>query len=105
LQTKIRHYALAFGIFRGMLVRIETQKKRRKKMPDFNRIAKMMSEQWPWVFVLRLDAKKATGNVFTPDHVKNMELRGEGPNGKFRIGKKVAYPRDEFYAWFAEKMS
>jgi hypothetical protein len=81
------------------------KKRGEKKMPDFNRIAKMMSEQWPWVFVLRLDAKKATGNVFTPDHVKNMELRGEGPNGKFRIGKKVAYPRDEFFKWFAEKMS
>jgi hypothetical protein len=79
--------------------------KRGEKMADAKKFSEMMSRTWPYPFVLRKDVESASGGAFGADYLRTLDHRGQGPKGRFRIGNCVAYPKDAFYAWFAEKMS
>jgi hypothetical protein len=87
-----------------MLCESQNNQKRRK-MADAKKFSDMMSRTWPFPFVLRKNVESASGGAFGADYLRTLDHRGQGPQGRFRIGNCVAYPKDEFYAWFAEKMS
>jgi hypothetical protein len=89
----------------GYIFSIHNVKTKEKKMPDFNRITKMLLEHWPMPFVLRADAKKATGGVYSWQQVKNLDAQGKGPGGRFKIGKRVAYEKEPFFQWFLDRMT
>lgn len=74
-------------------------------MPDFKRLTEMMQKTWPYPFVLRKDVHKASGGVFTGEYLKTLDHRNQGPEGRFNIGKAVAYEKGLFYQWFLERMS
>lgn len=42
--------------------------------------------------VTRKQALEATGNLYSPRTLTNMESRNEGPRTKMKIGRQVAYP-------------
>jgi hypothetical protein len=54
-----------------------------------------MVESWPAPFVARREIKRFTGGVFSPGHMANLDCRGEGPQGAFRIGRQTVYPTDD----------
>jgi hypothetical protein len=105
LVTKKRVFGVAINFSRDMLCESQNNKKRRKKMADAKKFSEMMQKTWPYPFVLRKDVESASGGAFGADYLRTLDHRGQGPKGRFRIGNCVAYPKDEFYAWFAEKMS
>jgi len=47
----------------------------------------------------REEAAQHLGGILRANTLRNIDLRGEGPSIKVRIGKKVAYERDDFVAW------
>jgi len=47
----------------------------------------------------REEAAKHLGGIFRASTLRNIDMRGEGPKLKVRIGKKIAYERDDFIDW------
>lgn len=56
---------------------------------------KELLEKLPSV-VTRKQALEAVGNIYSPRTLSNIESRNEGPKTKLRIGRQVAYNRDDF---------
>jgi hypothetical protein len=42
---------------------------------------------------------KLTGGIIQPGTCANLDSLGQGPEGRFRIGKKVCYSREAFCKW------
>ena len=57
-----------------------------------------LKETLPPVFT-REEAVKHLGGLFHRKTLGNIDIRGEGPNVRVRIGKKVAYERESFIQW------
>jgi len=43
-----------------------------------------------------------SGGLFHRKTLGNIDVRGEGPQVRVRIGKKVAYERDSFIQWLRD---
>lgn len=54
--------------------------------------------------VTRKQALAATGNLFSPRTLTNMECRKEGPRNKIKIGRQVAYAREDFVDFIMGKL-
>jgi len=64
-----------------------------------------MLRNWNRPFVVRdrVDLHAATGGAVHPRTMANLDCLGKGPDGRFRVGRKVLYPADKFFAWFAAR--
>ena len=51
-----------------------------------------MAERWPSPYVARSEVKRFSGGILNPKYMANLDCRGEGPTGRIRVGRKVAYP-------------
>ena len=47
----------------------------------------------------REEAAKHLGGIFRAATLRNIDMRGEGPKLRAKIGKKIAYERDDFIDW------
>ena len=56
--------------------------------PDFTPIIKMN----PAGFILREKIEEGTGYLISRRNIANLDSKGEGIKGRFRIGRKIAYP-------------
>jgi hypothetical protein len=54
---------------------------------------------WGCPIVARQQIGQFSGGVLTPGTMANLDCLGKGPEGRFRIGKKVCYPVDSLIAW------
>lgn len=54
--------------------------------------------------VTRKQALAATGNIFSPRTLSNMESRNEGPKNKMKFGRQVAYRREDFVEFIVSKL-
>ncbi len=59
-----------------------------KQKPDFSGIIKSN----PSGFITRENLEEATGGLYKGRLAANHDCRGEGIAGRFKIGRKVAYP-------------
>lgn len=57
-----------------------------------------LRESLPPVFS-REEAAKQLGGILKAATLRNIDMRGEGPKCRVRIGKKIAYERDDFIDW------
>ena len=73
-------------------------------MLDKNLMVQELENAWNLPFVLRVDCRKASGGVFTWHILRLDEQRNQGPKERFKIGGKVAYPKEAFFAWMKSKM-
>jgi hypothetical protein len=64
-----------------------------------------MMEKWPSPFVARSEVGKFTGGIVSPGYLANLDCKGEGPRGRLRIGRKIAYPVNEFVQWLESRSS
>lgn len=55
--------------------------------------------------VTRRQGLDAIGNLYSPRTLSNMESRKEGPRSKLRIGRQVAYSREDFVDFIIGKIS
>jgi len=69
-------------------------------MPD---IFDRMKERWPSAILARRDVPKFTGGAMSAKHLANLDSQGQGPANRFRIGRNVCYPVEDFVAWLRER--
>lgn len=62
-----------------------------------------MLQKWPSSIVARQEVGRFTGGTIKPPYIAVLDSRGEGPKGRIKIGKKVAYPVQELIAWLEER--
>ena len=62
-----------------------------------------MLDKWPSAIVSRTEAEAFTGGVISEKYLANLDSQGKGPSGRFRMGRKVAYPVTEFVEWLKKR--
>jgi len=61
------------------------------------------AERWPAPIVARTEIRFFTGGALSEKYLANLDSRGLGPAGRFRVGRKVCYPTSELVKWLAER--
>jgi len=62
-----------------------------------------LARELPPIFE-RTQVDRLTGGVVRHRTLANMQSKGEGVPGAYKVGKKVVIPRDEFLAWLSDRM-
>jgi hypothetical protein len=62
-----------------------------------------LAEKWPSNIVARTEIKAFTGGTVSEKYMANLDSQGAGPNGRFKIGRKVAYPVNELVEWLERR--
>jgi len=52
----------------------------------------------------RSEIPRLFGGMIAPGTVANAESRGQGPSGKFYVGRRACYQRDLFLEWLKARM-
>jgi hypothetical protein len=63
-----------------------------------------LASSLPAVFT-RETASKCMGGILSAKTLTNLDVAGNGPSVRVRIGNKVAYERDNFILWLRNKFS
>jgi hypothetical protein len=61
-----------------------------------------MADRWPSSMVARTEIERFTGGIIKEKYLANLDCQGQGPEGRIRVGRKIAYPVDAVIA-FLEK--
>lgn len=61
------------------------------------------AEKWPSPIVARTEAGKFTGGLIHPRTLANLDSQGLGPSGRFKVGRKTAYPVNSFIDWLKKR--
>ena len=62
-----------------------------------------MAKRWPSTIVAREQIGQFTGGTISPAYMANLDNRGAGPEGRIKIGRKVAYPIDTLVSWLENR--
>jgi hypothetical protein len=64
--------------------------------PDLSKL----KDSWPSAFVCREQVSIFSGGLINSRHLANLDCKGLGPKGRFRVGDlKIAYPVDSLIEW------
>jgi len=63
-----------------------------------------MAENWPSPWIARHEVRNFTGGIIDPKYLANLDCQGKGPAGRIRIGRKIAYPVDQFVQWLEDRV-
>lgn len=66
-------------------------------------IFSQLAEHWPSPLVAREEVAKFSGGILNPRTLANLDALDQGPKGRIRIGRKVAYPVSELIAWMEKR--
>lgn len=69
------------------------------KRPDLSRLA----DRWPSPYVARGEIEKFTGGIVRSKTLANLDSQKAGPPGRVRVGRKIAYPVNEFISWLESR--
>jgi hypothetical protein len=58
-----------------------------------------MADNWPSPYVARHEVHRFTGGIVNPKYLANLDSQGKGPEGRIRVGRKVAYSVDSLISW------
>lgn len=73
-----------------------------KKVIDAAELERMWES--PYVARDQRTLDRATGGLINAKTLANLDSLGKGPRGRIRIGRKVAYPRREFFLWLTSRI-
>ncbi len=62
-----------------------------------------LADGWPSAFVARELVHKFSGGILNPRTMANNDWAGQGPEGRVRIGRKIAYPTASLIAWMESR--
>jgi hypothetical protein len=62
-----------------------------------------MLEKWPASIVARTECASFSGGLLHEKTLANYDSAGIGPEGRFRIGRKVVYPTKSLIAWMEKR--
>ncbi len=72
---------------------------------------KELASRWPSPFVARTEIRNFSGGLISEKYIANLDSQGAGPEGRFKIGRKVGYPvisflaSEEYKKFFAQKFN
>jgi hypothetical protein len=66
-------------------------------------IFQAMGEKWPSAVVARQEVGRFSGGAVSPKHLANLDCQGEGPKGRFRLGRSVVYPVECLVDWLRRR--
>mgnify|MGYP000871104898 CR=1 FL=1 len=69
------------------------------KENDFSNHLEAMASKWPSAWVARTKITQFTGGLIGEKYLANLDSQGLGPEGRFRIGRKIAYPVPCILKW------
>ena len=58
-----------------------------------------MEEKWPSAIVAREEIRNFTGGAISEKYLANLDSQMKGPEGRFKIGRKVVYPVESVLRW------
>ncbi len=64
---------------------------------------RILEEKWPSGIVSRDKSDDFTGGTIKPKYLANLDSLGLGPKGRFRVGRKIAYPVKNFVKWLEDR--
>lgn len=67
--------------------------------PDFS----SLRDKWPSPIVARDAVKDFSGGTLNSRSMANLDCKGLGPKGRFRIGRKIAYTVDALIEHMTER--
>jgi len=62
-----------------------------------------MADHWQSPYVARTQIERFTGGIMTSKYMANLDSQGLGPKGRIRVGRKIAYPVNEFIHWLESR--
>lgn len=68
-------------------------------MIDFSGITKIH----PGPYITRNTLELITGGLITAKYLANLDCAGKGPEGRVRVGRKIAYPTLNAVRWLEER--
>lgn len=63
-----------------------------------------LKEKWPSTIVAREEFRNFTGGAMSEKYLANLDAQMKGPEGRFKIGRKVVYPVDSVLRWLEARM-
>ena len=63
-----------------------------------------LRSKWPSTLVPRERIYEFSGGLINPRTMANLDSRGDGPEGRMRIGRKVVYPLDSVLDWIKDRI-
>jgi hypothetical protein len=67
--------------------------------PDFSSLA----DRWPSPFVSRGEVERFTGGIISIKYLANLDSQGAGPQGRVRVGRKIAYNVRDLINWLENR--
>jgi hypothetical protein len=64
-----------------------------------------LADKWPSAFVARTEIRAFSGGVLSEKYLANLDSQGAGPPGRFKCGRKVAYPVTELVEWLRNRIT
>jgi len=64
-----------------------------------------MKDHWPSAAVAQTSVGDFTGGLINPRTLANLNSLGQGPNGKYRLGRTVFYDIDFFVVWMRDRFN
>lgn len=61
-----------------------------------------MATRWSSSVVARAEVKKFTGGGISPKTVANADSKGNGPKGRFMMGRRICYPVTSLVDWLRQ---
>ena len=58
-----------------------------------------MADKWQSAWVARTEVEHFTGGIVSEKYQANLDSQGKGPEGRVRIGRKIAYPVNNYIRW------
>jgi hypothetical protein len=58
-----------------------------------------LKAEWPSSIVARTEIRDFTGGAVSEKHLANLDSLGQGPKGRIRLGRKIAYRVDSLISW------
>ena len=62
-----------------------------------------LAKAWPSPIIPRTKASDFTGGVIGAKYLANLDSQGQGPPGRFKIGRKTVYPVKQFIEWLEDR--
>jgi hypothetical protein len=62
-----------------------------------------MADRWPSSLVARTEIERFSGGIMSERYLANLDAQGKGPEGRIRIGRKIAYPVEELIRFFESR--
>lgn len=62
-----------------------------------------LADKWPSSFVARDEVDRFSGGMVTAKYLANLDCAGKGPEGRVRIGRKIAYPVNLLIRWLEDR--